>query len=210
MKNRIIGMAAAACLLTVSASAQDVLDKIAKESCGCATQLDTTLNEEERNMQLGLCMLQSAMPYQKELKKKHGIDLNNIDRDGEKFGQMLGMRLAVQCPEFVALMARMSEEDEVAEEVAPATPMLPTSTLEGALSTVKSAQFLTLVIRKEDGSSVELLFLDHADGVDQVLRKPDQGRGTTGTWTYATQDLFDPVSRSYRPFYVVKGVEARP
>jgi len=209
MVNRILGVLLGALVALSGAQAQDVLDKIAKESCSCATGLDTTLNEEERNMQLGLCMLQSAMPYQKELKKKHGIDLNNIENEGERFGQLLGMRLAVQCPEFVALMARMN----AAEEEAAATstvPTVPVNTFDGALSTVKSGQFLTLVVRKEDGATVELLFLDHAEGVEQVLRRPDQGRGTVGSWSYTTQDLFDPVSRSYRPFYVVKAVAARP
>jgi hypothetical protein len=209
LRNHLASALLLALLPLAPLQAQDVLDKVAKESCSCATDLDTTLNEEERNMQLGLCMLQSSMPYQKELKKKYGIDLNNIDKDGERFGQLLGMRLAVQCPEFVAMMANMSDDEEAVEEAASA-PVLPTSSMEGALSTVKTGQFLTLVVRKEDGASVELLFLDHAEGIDQVLRRPDQGRGTTGTWTYVTQDLFDPVSRSYRPFYVVKGVEAKP
>lgn len=207
LRNHLASALLLALLPSAQLQAQDVLDKIAKESCTCATDLDTTLNEEERNMQLGLCMLQSAMPYQKELKKKYDIDLNKIDEDGERFGQMLGMRLAVQCPEFVAMMANESSEEE---EAIVAAPVLPTSSMEGALSTVKTGQFLTLVVKKDDGAMVELLFLDHAAGVDQVLRRPDQGRGTTGSWTYVTQDLFDPVSRSYRPFYVVKGVEARP
>lgn len=187
--------------------AQDVLDKIAKESCGCASDLDTTANAEQRNVQLGLCMLQSASPYQKELKKKYDIDLNDLENQGERFGQLIGMRLAVHCPEFVALMARMSAESEV-EEAPPAE--VPFSTMDGALTTVKSGQFLTLVVKKEDGSSQELLLLEHAEGVQQVLSRPDQGRGTMGSWSYAIQDLFDPVSRSYRPFYVVKAVEAKP
>jgi len=189
--------------------AQDVLDKIAQESCSCAADLDTTANEEQRNIQLGLCMLQNAAPYQKELKKKYGVDLNNLDEGGERFGQLIGMRLALHCPEFVALMARLSEENAEMEEPPP-SPAMQTSTMEGALMTVKTGQFLTLVVKKEDGSTQELLLLGHAENAEQVLRRPDQGRGTSGTWTYVTNDLFDATSRSYRPFYVLKGVEARP
>jgi hypothetical protein len=66
------------------------------------------------------------------------------------------------------------------------------------------------VVKKEDGSTQELLLLGHAENAEQVLRRPDQGRGTSGTWTYVTNDLFDATSRSYRPFYVLKSVEARP
>ncbi len=188
--------------------AQDVLDKIAQESCSCAADLDTTANEEQRNIQLGLCMLQNAAPYQKELKKKYGVDLNNLDEGGERFGQLIGMRLALHCPEFVALMARLSEESEVEEPPAQAPVM--TSTMDGSLMSVKSGQFLTLVVKKEDGSTQDLLLLGHAENAEQVLRRPDQGRGTTGTWTYTTSDLYDAASRTYRPFYVLKAVEPRP
>ena len=208
MKSLITLALVASFLQADTLHAQDVLDRIAQEACGCASALDTTAGAEQRNVQLGLCMLQSAAPYQKELKKKYDIDLNDLENQGERLGQLIGMRLAVHCPEFVALMARMSAESEEEEEALPAGPSF--STMDGALTTVRSGQFLTLVVKKEDGSSQELLLLEHAEGVQQVLSRPDQGRGTLGSWSYAIQDLFDPVSRGYRPFYVVKGVETKP
>jgi hypothetical protein len=206
--HHLAGALLLALLPLASLKAQDVLDKIAIESCSCAAELDTTANEEQRNIQLGLCMLQKAAPYQKELKKKYDVDLNNLDEGGERFGQLIGMRLALHCPEFVALMARLSEESEVEEPPAQA-PVL-TSTLDGSLLSVKSGQFLTLVVKKEDGSTQDLLLLGHAENAEQVLRRPDQGRGTSGTWTYTTSDLYDAASRTYRPFYVLKAVEPRP
>ena len=209
MKTRLLLAAILLLAGLAPAHAQDVLDKIAKESCGCAAQMDTLADEEQRNIQLGLCMLQNASPYQKELKKKYDVDLNNLDESGERFGQLIGMRLAIHCPEFVALMARLSEEGEGSETAATAA-VVPTNDLEGALVNVKSGQFLTLVVKKDDGSTQDLLLLEHAENAEQVLRRPDQGRGTTGTWTYSTADLYDPVSRSYRPFYVLRAVQPRP
>jgi hypothetical protein len=208
MTLRLLPLLLVVLLVHGPAEAQDVLDKIAKGSCGCVDQLDTTAAEEQRNIQLGLCMLQNATPYQKELKKKYGVDLGNLDRDGERFGELIGMRLALQCPEFVALMARLNEESEVDEP--PPTASMLTSSIEGSLSSVKSGQFLSLVVRRDDGSTMELLLLEHAENAEQVLRRPDQGRGTSGTWTYSTSDLYDPVSRSYRPFYVLRSVTPRP
>ncbi len=209
MEHRFAGALVGAFLAFSTAQAQDVLDKIAQESCSCATQVDTTADEEQRNIQLGLCMLQSASPYQKELKKKHGIDLNDLDRDGERFGELIGMRLALQCPEFVALMTRLNAQGPDAEEPPPSPEML-WNTLEGTLSSVKSGQFLSLLVKRDDGSTIELLLLEHAENAEQVLRRPDQGRGTAGTWSYTTSDLYDPVSRSYRPFHVLRAVAPRP
>ena len=51
----------------------------------------------------------------------------------------------------------------------------------------------------------------------QTTKAPKPGKGTLVRFgkvgdrtTYSTADLYDPVSRSYRPFYVLRAVQPRP
>jgi hypothetical protein len=49
--------------------AQDVMDEIAQKCCECISMGDSSLNKNELQMKLGLCMIREAMPYKKELKR---------------------------------------------------------------------------------------------------------------------------------------------
>lgn len=193
-----------------TARAQDAMDAIAAKTCACASTLDTALTTEARNMQLGICMLQSAEPFKKELKKKYKIDLDNIDKDAEGLGRLVGYRMATKCPEQLARMVQ--DANAVPEE-----PSLPSGPVRkfmiqqtpGKLASIRSGQFLTLVVLAEDGRTLDLLLLGQADNVANLLRRPDQGRGATGIWSYTADELFDPLSRTFRPFYVITGYEAQ-
>ncbi len=184
--------------------AQDAMDRVAEATSTCATAIDTSLSKAEIQAALGVCMIQSTTPYKKELKRKFGFDLDHFDQDPEAFGKTIGIRMAARCPAFFTLLARKDKSPP--SDVPPPPPGLSVS---GKLVTVKSGQFLTLVILAQDGRTLELLLLGQAQKVDGILRSQDQGRGTTGEWHYRADELFDPLSRTYRPYYVVTGFEAK-
>ncbi|HMC97309.1 MAG TPA: hypothetical protein VKG92_06650, partial [Flavobacteriales bacterium] len=89
-------------LTSLRMSGQDVVDKIAIGTCTCIHGLDSIADTEERNMRMGVCMLQEAGPYAKELKKKYGLDLSKFDEEGEEFGRVVGIRMATHCPDLLA------------------------------------------------------------------------------------------------------------
>lgn len=195
--------------------AQEALDVIATKTCECATTMDTTLATDARNMALGICMLQSAEPYKKELKKKYKIDMDRIEQDAEGLGRLVGYRMATKCPEQLARMVQ--KDSDLSEEPPPPPPSLPAEYVRklivqqtpGKLASVRSGQFLTLVVLAEDGRTLDLLLLGQAENVANLLRRPDQGRGATGIWSYSADELFDPLSRTFRPFYVITGYDAQ-
>lgn len=198
-----------------SAMAQEVLDVIASETCECTSTMDTTLTTEARNLALGICMLQSAEPYRKELKKKYKIDLDHVERDAEDLGRLVGFRMASKCPELFARIIRQNASlstDEPPPAPSRSSEIIRKFTVQqtpGKLASVRSGQFLTLVVLAEDGRTLDLLLLGQAENVANLLRRPDQGRGATGIWSYAADELFDPLSRTFRPFYVITGYEAQ-
>ncbi|MEJ6582484.1 MAG: hypothetical protein QNL61_08585 [Crocinitomicaceae bacterium] len=52
------------------------------------------------------------MPYKKELKRDHKIDLENINQDRTRLEELVGMKMAGICPEEVLKLTNPSDEYE--------------------------------------------------------------------------------------------------
>lgn len=102
-------LAGALLFSTFTLPAQDVLDNIAVGTCTCLKELDRTVHKGEAlQMQLGLCMMKVATPYEKELRKQYKVDMSRLDQGtGEKLGELVGMRLVGVCPEFLEMLSEM-------------------------------------------------------------------------------------------------------
>ena len=48
---------------------QDYMQKIAQETCTCVAGVPDTLKGQLLEVELGICMIKAATPYQKKLKK---------------------------------------------------------------------------------------------------------------------------------------------
>ena len=81
---------------------QNYMDEIVNKSCECLISVPDSLDSEEFNMKLGLCMLEASMPYKKQLKKEFGIDLDNIDVEGARLGKLIGIRMTTVCPDALS------------------------------------------------------------------------------------------------------------
>jgi hypothetical protein len=196
----LAALAAPPCL-----SAQDVADKIAKDACPCFDGMDGKTMSEEQTTQFGVCMVSKAFPYAKELKRKHGIDLDNMNEDtGEKLGALVASRMIAQCPGFAEFAVALAGREE--EEIPPPPPGTPRE-VTGTVQETKPGQFLTVVVRKDDGATVELLLLDHVTNAERVYTDPAKARGLAATWQYAERDFLDPYTRTYKTYRVITGIE---
>lgn len=181
--------------------AQDVLDGIATGTCDCLKELDREVHKGEAlQMQLGLCMMKVSAPYEKELRKQFKVDLSRLDAGaGEKLGELVGMRLVTQCPEFLEMLAEMEGEEtpDVVEQV--------TATVTGVVAGLRDRQFSTVLVKDVSGRTVELLRLEHFQNADMLA-----GAGATevkGTFYYTVKELYDPVAGTYRAHNVLVGLE---
>lgn len=182
-------------------SAQDVLDKIARGTCDCLLEVDRNEHKGEAlQMQLGLCMMKSAAPYEKELRKQYKVDFSRLDAGaGEKLGEMVGMRLVGVCPEFLQIVADM--------ESAPAatTVEVVTTTVTGVVTGLRDRQFSTILVKDVSGRTVELLRLEHFQNADMLAGA--SATGVKGTFSYTVRELYDPVAGTYRSHNVLVGLE---
>lgn len=199
------------CALTTPATlrAQDVLDAISRDLCPCLDALNGEMPKDTLTMKIGVCMLQRAMPYQKELKRKHGVDLSRFDHDtGAQLGNLIGTRLVANCPSFVSLAMRLSQENETsASSSKPAVPATPLRVVHGTVQEVTPSQFLTITVKTDDGRSYEFLLLDHVANVEQITQEPGKARGFHAKWGYEERELYDPYSRTYKNHRVLRTLE---
>ncbi|MEX1131918.1 MAG: hypothetical protein WEC15_01730 [Flavobacteriales bacterium] len=194
-------LVAALLLPAFTLPAQDVLDGIAVGTCTCLKELDRTVHKGEAlQMQLGLCMMKVATPYEKELRKQYKVDMSRLDQGaGEKLGELVGMRLVAVCPEFLEMLSEMEGDAE-----APVVEQLA-ATVTGVVTGLRDRQFSTILVKDVSGRTVELLRLEHFQNADVLA-----GSGATGmkgTFSFIVRELYDPVAGTYRSHNVLVGLE---
>ncbi len=179
--------------------AQDALDRIAQKTCSCVAGLKDVTDVEERNTQMGLCMLAEAGQHEKELKRKHGFDMSRIDTDGEALGRAVGMRMAKYCPDVLVALAGQGED-------VPPPPPSAERTLVGELTEVRKGELLTLVVRAATGSTYELLVLGPVVNGGPLLADPQAAIGRSLGWTYIDTEIYDVRSGTFRSHRVLQAI----
>lgn len=182
-------------------SAQDVLDRVARESCVCLNALDrTTIKGDALQMQLGLCMMKAAAPYEKELRKQYKVDMARLDSEaGERLGELVGMKLVGACPEFLEMITEMQGGNEVVITEA------PTASVSGTVTGLRDRQFSTVLVKDVSGRTVELMRLEHFPNADMLTGA--NATGLSATFYYTVRELYDPVAGTYRSTNVLVGLD---
>jgi hypothetical protein len=179
--------------ITFFAQSQDVLDSISAHSCDCISKLDLKgLEKEKLTIELGLCMMKAAQPYEKQLKQSYDIDMKKVDKgDGEKLGRLIGLKMASSCPSFTDLITRISSEEP------------STNSIEGTITEFITEQFVTIVIKDEDGRDQRIIWLDYFKNSEKLLQK---GKNKNVTIEYQERELYNPKFNDYIKYKVATGI----
>ena len=178
---------------SLAMSGQDVVDKITEETCSCISQIQDN-DSEQLKAKMGFCMISAAQPYEKQLRRKHDIDLKTLESNSEtsaKLGQLIGMRMAGMCPDQ---LLRIQETAEGSEE--------KQKTALGNVTGIDKGDFLTIRIKnnQEEG---RYLWLQPFDNSEEIEKNLDNLTGKNVRITYREVSLFDAETRSYRNFRVI-------
>ena len=193
--------------------AQDVMDEIAQKCCECISTGDSSLNKNELQMKLGLCMIREAMPYKKELKKKYSLDLDRLDAEkGRALGQLVGSRLPTICPEkFALLMPLVAKEIEKAENAGKEDKAEEDAkarlVMEGTIVEVKGSEFATVTIKDAAGREQKLLWLEYFEGASLISGSPDSYKtGNFKVW-YTEREIYNVQLKDYIKYKVISRLE---
>ena len=177
---------------------QDIIDTIAIETCRCLENVTFSKDQEQMNMQLGLCLIESAEPYKSELKEFYNIDLNRIaGRDGKKIGEMVGVKMVVYCPD---VFLRITGADTVAEEE------IETLTMTGIIDNIEPGQFYTVTLIDENQRRYKLLWLFDFDESYTLLGAIENAGKRRIEISYIETELFDATLNEARSFRVIAAI----
>lgn len=195
-----------------SAYPQKFMDEIASNTCECLEGIESGLDEEERNMQLGLCLFEAAGPYKKQIKKEYKIDLDKIDEDGEKLGRLIGAKLATTCPHaLLKLVGGGSDDDKkaepVVEEVAEVEAKL--NKVEGVLVDIATDHFVTFSLKDDMGKTQKYYWLNFVKSDIDLLSQYKMLKDKTIVISYRKKEFFDPRINEYRAYNVIQALDVK-
>lgn len=189
-----------------TAFSQDYMDKITNEVCECIDNLSDSIPTDQFNMELGLCMLEASMPYKKELKKDHGINFDKIEKEGEKLGRLIGIKLASTCPNSLMRMVKKvnpemefdDEEVEMAEELF----------TEGVVQKVETEMFIVITVKEENGKNSKFYWMTFIESDLDLVTDYQNLEGKNVTISYDEYEFYDPRLKEYRVFNVINALDA--
>ncbi|MBK6338402.1 MAG: hypothetical protein IPH74_07735 [Bacteroidetes bacterium] len=171
------------------------MDEIVSESCDCIEHISKELDSETYTMQLGLCMIKASMPYKKQLKKDHNINLDNIIKDAEKLGEVIGVQLALTCPEALMFATEQIEgtEDKDNEGMF----------IIGTITKVETEQFVVFTLKDGMGKSAKYYWIYGIETDEDLVAIYKDLIGEKVNLDYEMVDIFDPKIGEYRSCNVI-------
>ena len=178
---------------------QEYMDKITENACECSREISEISSNQEYTARLGICMIEAATPYKKELKKNHGIDFKNIDTQGEELGRLIGMKMTGTCPDVIAKMASMLDENgeiKVEESVS----------LTGEIVAINKEKFVEFTIKNEKGKTSKFYWLSQIHSDIDIENRYDSLLNKKVSIQYVKEEFFDSRINEYKLFNVLEKI----
>ncbi len=188
--------------ITMISYGQNYLDKIADDACACINDIPDTLNGDKMTFDLGLCMINAAEPYSKQLKKEFGLEINSPDfSQGKELGGILAIRLAARCPEKlkrVVNKVNQNRKDKTKVE---------SEIIEGQLTGIDGNIFLEFSLKDETGKVSKFYWLSFIKSDMELTTEYNSLLEKYVRITYRSEEFFDARIGEYRMFNIIQEFE---
>ncbi|AZA84259.1 hypothetical protein C1637_05290 [Chryseobacterium lactis] len=189
--------------LSFSAFSQDYKQKIAKASCECTAEMkNKNLSPKEVNTQFGLCVIKSAMPYTKELKRDYNIDTTSLGADespeADRFFQNLSLMMMTECSDTFSDFIKNGESPSKEQK---------DFVLKGTITKIEKENFVVFYLMDENKN---LKKLNWVTGIESNLDLPKEYSSLLNkkvTANYYTADIFDVRINDYRNMNIISSLK---
>lgn len=195
---RLITIVTLLLLVSTVGFSQDYMAAITSNACSCLEKIPDDIEDQEATMKLGLCMIEAALPYKKQIKKEYNINLDNIDEEGEELGKIIALKMMGVCPDnLIKLSMRIKGmNDQSASE----------QTIEGVITKVEGDFFVIFSLKDESGKISKYFWLTTVESEFDLPSAYQEMTGKSVKITYEAQDMFDPRINEYRAFLILKAI----
>lgn len=213
MEKFILSLALNLGLILMATAQDDYMDLIVQECCKCIADLPQDLGTDETTMQMGLCMMQPALPYLDQIKEDYGIDFaRDPQGEGERLGGIIGMKMIEVCPdELMRLSENVNQSDSplLDQSASASTPEESQGSFIGEVTALDKEGFVIFTVRSFQGKARKFYWLGFVEMEDGDLSLSYKDLiGEKVRVFYRTREMFDPRLEEYRPFYVIESIEA--
>jgi hypothetical protein len=181
---------------------QDYMEKISLESCNCLESISDTLDKSSRNMKLGICMIEAATPYKKQLKRDYKINLDKIETQGEELGKVIGLKMAVVCPTTL-----MKLVNNVEAESSENNNEILEGTIEGVVIDINDSKFIEFSVKENTGKTSKFYWFTFIQSDFELSSNYNTLKDKSIRISYITQDFFDGRINEYRSFNIIQSLD---
>ncbi|MCI5084065.1 MAG: hypothetical protein MRY78_20365 [Saprospiraceae bacterium] len=187
-------------LVNLSAQEKDILDVFAQETCDCISKKNIeSLSQEQINLELGYCIMQSLSKHTGEYEDKYEVDPSN-PQSFSKFGEKIGFRMAATCPAILQKVATVGNADQTdAKRVV--------SEMVGTVKAIRGTDINFLVIKDEQGRDQTFVWLRYFNGSDLLMDDVEELVGQKVKVTYSLIELYSPKAKDYYNQKEIKGIQ---
>ena len=196
MRKTVLTLGALLLSATGLMAQDDYMDKVVQQACSCVSELENP--EDINELNLGLCIIQEAIKYQDEIKRDYGIDMANIDREGEELGRIVGMKMLNTCPEEITRIvnATYPEEDSPASE----------DSVTGEIKAVGQGDFIYFSLTDSDGRTSKFYWLTFVESEFDLQNNYKQLAGRRVSIDYTVYEFYDSNLGEYRNYNVIDAI----
>lgn len=183
--------------MTTILAQDDVLDQIASQGCDCIGKLDVTgLSQDEKNMKFGFCLMDKLGGLDKAQIEALGIDMTD-QASLQKFGEKVGMRMAVKCPDVMMKIAQVQSETQIQS----------VSESSGVIKGITGNELSYIQLDDGTGDVNSYLWLKKVKGADAFLANPQSMVGKKVKITYESMDIYSPKTKGYNSKKVITAIQ---
>ena len=145
MKNLFLLFVTLFFVLPLAAQEDDLVKLLSDQTCECLEQSGLSgADMEQMQVKLGVCLLEKAMPYLDRIETELGINLlEDGAAGGEKLGEKIGMRMAVECPVFLNFVEQVMQEGNELDH----SDRTVVGTVSGEIAEFKTSGFVNIIIK---------------------------------------------------------------
>lgn len=177
-------------------NAQDYMNDILDKTCACIDNIKDTTDAGRYRMNTGTCLINSSLPYKKEIKKDFQINLDKIDETNSmELGKLVGLKMANHCPKVLYKLTNMFKEGKVKK-----------FTITGIVSKIETELFVIISVTEENGKTTKLYWLSVIESQNDISNNYKALPGKYVKINYVQEELFDPKIEEYRLHNIIKSI----
>ncbi len=181
--------------------AQKIMDKLVEDCCAEIKKKDLSKSNDIQK-ELQDIMMMVFVQNIDGLTKEYGADIANEDKMS-KMGEELGMRLVVECPEFMAVAIQMAADDPSLLEDDDDSPS--TNSVSGTFQGVEGEDFVMVKIKDSKGKTQSFLWAEPFENAGKLTNARSL-KNKEVTVTYEVREFYNGKADDYQEVRVITGI----